>query len=118
MSLAFNPKDSNTFASACLDHTVKVWSLGSPTPNFTLEAHDKGVNYVDYYHGGDKPYLITTGDDRYVTWLDMLYLTLRACHLSSRGQCWFLILFTFPHLSSPLCLLCRLLSPLTFAYID
>jgi coatomer subunit beta' len=64
MSLAINPKDSQTFASACLDHTVKVWSLGSPTPNFSLEAHEKGVNYVEYYHGGDKPYLVTTGDDR------------------------------------------------------
>lgn len=64
MNLAFNPKDSNTFASACLDRTVKVWSLGSPTANFTLDAHDKGVNYVEYYHGGDKPYLVTTGDDR------------------------------------------------------
>lgn len=51
MNLAFNPKDSNTFASACLDRTVKVWSLGSPTANFTLDAHDNGVNYVEYYHG-------------------------------------------------------------------
>jgi coatomer subunit beta' len=66
MALAFNPKDSNTFASACLDHTVKVWSLGSPQPNFSIEAHDKGVNFVEYYHGGDKPYLITCGDDRSV----------------------------------------------------
>jgi coatomer subunit beta' len=66
MAIAFNPKDSNTFASACLDRTVKVWSLGSPTANFTLDAHDKGVNYVEYYHGGDKPYLVTTGDDRFV----------------------------------------------------
>ena len=66
MNLAFNPKDSNTFASACLDRTVKVWSLGSPTANFTLDAHDKGVNYVEFYHGGDKPYLVTTGDDRCV----------------------------------------------------
>nr|XP_019042589.1 coatomer beta' subunit [Kwoniella bestiolae CBS 10118]OCF21519.1 coatomer beta' subunit [Kwoniella bestiolae CBS 10118] len=66
MALAINPKDPQTFASACLDHTVKVWSLGNPVPNFSLEAHEKGVNYVDYYHGGDKPYLVTTGDDRLV----------------------------------------------------
>jgi WD40 repeat protein len=66
MNIAFNPKDSNQFASACLDRTVKVWSLGSNTANFTLEAHDKGVNYVEYYHGGEKPYLITCGDDRCV----------------------------------------------------
>lgn len=64
MALAINPKDPQTFASACLDHTVKVWSLGNPVPNFSLDAHEKGVNYVDYYHGGDRPYIVTTGDDR------------------------------------------------------
>lgn len=73
MNIAFNPKDSNTFASACLDRTVKVWSLGSSTANFTLDAHDKGVNYVEYYHGGDKPYLVTTGDDRFAFPLITLY---------------------------------------------
>ncbi|CAD6983728.1 unnamed protein product [Tilletia controversa] len=72
MNLAFNPKDSNTFASSCLDRTVKVWSLGSSQANYTLEAHDKGVNYVEYYHGSDKPYLITTGDDRTVKIWDYL----------------------------------------------
>ena len=50
--MVFNPKDSNTFASASLDRTVKVWSIGQPTPNFTLEGHDKGVNCVDYFTGG------------------------------------------------------------------
>ncbi|TIB10874.1 hypothetical protein E3P92_03069 [Wallemia ichthyophaga] len=66
MNIVFNPKDTNTFASACLDRTVKVWSLGAVNANFTLEAHDKGVNYVEYYHGNDKPYIVTTGDDRLV----------------------------------------------------
>lgn len=66
MQVVFNPKDNNTFASASLDRTVKVWQLGSPTANFTLEGHEKGVNCVDYYHGGDKPYLISGADDRYV----------------------------------------------------
>ncbi|KAI8946273.1 coatomer WD associated region-domain-containing protein [Xylaria longipes] len=67
MSLAINPKDTNTFASACLDRTVKIWSLGSSSPNFTLEAHEtKGVNHVDYYPHSDKPYLLTTSDDRTV----------------------------------------------------
>lgn len=66
MQVKFNPKDSNTFASASLDHTVKVWNLSSPVPNFTLEGHEKGVNCVDYYNGGDKPYLVTGGDDKCV----------------------------------------------------
>jgi coatomer subunit beta' len=43
-----------------------VWQLGSPTANFTLEGHEKGVNCVDYYTGGDKPYLISGADDRLV----------------------------------------------------
>ncbi|KAI9797768.1 MAG: hypothetical protein M1825_005702 [Sarcosagium campestre] len=67
MGLAINPKDTNTFASACLDRTVKIWSLGAGTANFTLEAHEtKGVNHVDYYPQSDKPYLLTTSDDRTV----------------------------------------------------
>lgn len=65
MGLAINPKDTNTFASACLDKTVKIWNLGSGRANFTLDAHDqKGVNYVDYYPQSDKPYLLTTSDDK------------------------------------------------------
>ncbi|XP_037957982.1 coatomer subunit beta' [Teleopsis dalmanni] len=66
MQIVVNPKDNNTFASASLDRTVKVWQLGSNFANFTLEGHEKGVNCVDYYHGGDKPYLISGADDRMV----------------------------------------------------
>lgn len=44
----------------------KVWQLGSSSPNFTLEGHEKGVNCIDYYSGGDKPYLISGADDRLV----------------------------------------------------
>ncbi|KAG6425941.1 hypothetical protein SASPL_110150 [Salvia splendens] len=63
MQVTFNPKDTNTFASASLDRTIKIWNLGSPDPNFTLDAHLKGVNCVDYFTGGDKPYLVTGSDD-------------------------------------------------------
>lgn len=45
---------------------MQVWQLGSPQPNFTLEGHQRGVNCVDYYHGGDKPYLISGADDSLV----------------------------------------------------
>jgi WD40 repeat protein len=76
MSLAINPKDTNTFASACLDRTVKIWSLGSSTPNFQLEAHEtKGVN---------KPYLLTTSDDvRRMAYL-ILELPVANCFVSAR----------------------------------
>ncbi|KAL8139428.1 hypothetical protein V2J09_005449 [Rumex salicifolius] len=63
MQVTFNPKDTNTFASASLDRTIKIWNLGSTDPNFTLDAHMKGVNCVDYFTGGDKPFLITGSDD-------------------------------------------------------
>ena len=46
--------------------SMQVWQLGSPQPNFTLEGHQRGVNCVDYYHGGDKPYLISGADDSLV----------------------------------------------------
>lgn len=48
---------------------MKVWGLSSSTPHFTLEGregHTKGVNCVCYYGGGDKPYLVSGGDDRKV----------------------------------------------------
>mmetsp|Transcript_44204 Transcript_44204/g.71965 ORF Transcript_44204/g.71965 Transcript_44204/m.71965 type:complete len:940 (-) Transcript_44204:165-2984(-) len=66
MQVVFNPKDTNTFASASLDRTIKVWSLGSTQTNFTLEGHEKGVNCIDYFVGGEKPYLISGADDKLV----------------------------------------------------
>jgi len=63
MQIVINPKDNNTFASASLDRDVKVWQLGSPKANFSLEGHQRGVNCVDYSHHGDKPYLISGADD-------------------------------------------------------
>jgi len=36
----FQLQHANTFISACLDHTIKMWSLGSGSANFTMDAHD------------------------------------------------------------------------------
>lgn len=80
MCITINPKDTNTFASACVDGTVKVWSLGSSVANFTLDGHEKGVNWVDYYYGGEKPYMITAGDDSYVYIIINQYYA--KCHYS------------------------------------
>merc|ERR1711871_1005867 len=70
MQVKLNPKDTNTFASASLDKTIKVWGItggakGGTTldPHFTLEGHEKGVNCIDYYPGADKPYLLSGADD-------------------------------------------------------
>lgn len=57
-------KQGRTLTGRC--SSLKVWQLGSSSPNFTLEGHEKGVNCIDYYSGGDKPYLISGADDRLV----------------------------------------------------
>ena len=66
MQVRFNPKDTNTFASASLDRTIKVWGLNSSTPHYTLEGHERGVNCIDYYPSGDKPYILSGADDQTV----------------------------------------------------
>lgn len=66
MQVKFNPKDSNTFASGSLDRSIRVWGLGSPVPHYTLEGHEQGVNCVDYYPSGDKPYILSGADDKTV----------------------------------------------------
>ncbi|KIW66957.1 hypothetical protein PV04_06237 [Phialophora macrospora] len=66
MGLSINPKDTNIFASACLDRTIKIWSIDNATAKQTIEAHEKGVNHIDYYPHSDKPYLLSTSDDKTV----------------------------------------------------
>ncbi|KAM1786351.1 hypothetical protein FF1_039023 [Malus domestica] len=63
MQVAFNPNDTNTFSSASLDGTVKVWRIGSAGPEFTLEDHLKGVNCVHYFIRDNKTYLLSGSDD-------------------------------------------------------
>ncbi|EOY26710.1 Coatomer subunit beta'-2 isoform 4, partial [Theobroma cacao] len=63
MQVAFNPKDLNTFASASLDCTIKIWNMDSASPNFTLDAHAKGINCIEFFVAANKPYLISGSDD-------------------------------------------------------
>lgn len=83
MMCKFNPKDTNTFASASLDRTIKVWGLGAQQPHFSLEGHERGVNCLDYYPGGDKPYLLSGADDKTVKIWD--YQT-KACIQTLEGH--------------------------------
>ena len=86
MMVKINPRDTNTFASASLDRSIKVWGLTAGTPHFSLEgsgAHDRGVNCLDYYPGGDKPYLLSGADDRTVKIWD--YQT-KACLQTLEGH--------------------------------
>ena len=63
MACVFNPKDSSTFATASLDHSLMVWSITSPVRNFVLEGHQKGVNCVEYSSAVGQPYLVSGSDD-------------------------------------------------------
>mmetsp|Transcript_9633 Transcript_9633/g.16933 ORF Transcript_9633/g.16933 Transcript_9633/m.16933 type:complete len:309 (+) Transcript_9633:115-1041(+) len=63
MQVKWNPKDGNTFASASLDKSVKMWSIGSPLPTASLEGHEAGVNAIDFYPGESKSYLVSSADD-------------------------------------------------------
>ena len=62
MQVVFNPKDTNTFASASLDRTVKVWSIGQPAPNFTLEGHESSIWRLAY--APDSARLLTVSLDK------------------------------------------------------
>ena len=63
MMIVFNPRDTNTFASASLDKTIKVSTISKKTTqaNFALKGHKNGVNCVNYFKG-DKPYLASGAD--------------------------------------------------------
>lgn len=52
MNIFIDPKDHNTFALSR--------ELGTSSPNFARQS----VNYVEFYPGADKPYLVTASDDR------------------------------------------------------
>ncbi|CAM0943075.1 unnamed protein product [Alopecurus aequalis] len=62
--VAFNPKDTNSFASASDDHRVKVWSIDSCQPKYTLSGHLGGVNCLDFFTHDNQQYLITGSDDK------------------------------------------------------
>jgi coatomer subunit beta' len=41
-------------------------SLPYVLSSYTLEGHERGVNCVDYYPSGDKPYILSGADDQTV----------------------------------------------------
>eukprot|EP01055_Gregarina_sp_Pseudo9_P005930 Gregarina_sp_Pseudo_9__5929@NODE_94_length_4328_cov_14_292376_g86_i0_p1_GENE_NODE_94_length_4328_cov_14_292376_g86_i0NODE_94_length_4328_cov_14_292376_g86_i0_p1_ORF_typecomplete_len884_score245_35Coatomer_WDAD/PF04053_14/0_75Coatomer_WDAD/PF04053_14/2_8e03Coatomer_WDAD/PF04053_14/1_1e127WD40/PF00400_32/50WD40/PF00400_32/0_74WD40/PF00400_32/2_6e06WD40/PF00400_32/3_4e07WD40/PF00400_32/2_4e08WD40/PF00400_32/3_8e08WD40/PF00400_32/5_7e02WD40/PF00400_32/7_2e03ANAPC4_WD40/PF12894_7/1_6e06ANAPC4_WD40/PF len=73
MMVKWSPKDSQLFASASLDRTIKIWSITAPlgssalatvtNPHFTLSGHERGVNSIEYSISGDRPYLLSASDD-------------------------------------------------------
>ncbi|VAI93738.1 unnamed protein product [Triticum turgidum subsp. durum] len=61
--LKFNPEDSNSFASASDDCTVKVWSIDSPKSKYTLSGHSESVLCVDFFKRDGQQYLISGSRD-------------------------------------------------------
>lgn len=65
MQLSINPKDTNMFASASLDKTIKIWTIGTTksAANFSLVGHQAGVNCVDFSHDHERSHVVSGGDD-------------------------------------------------------
>ncbi|KAM3298163.1 hypothetical protein ACQJBY_039901 [Aegilops geniculata] len=59
MALKFNPEDTNSFASASHDTTIKLWSLDSPKSKYTLFGHRHVVNFLDFFTRDGQQYLIS-----------------------------------------------------------
>ncbi|KAF7098889.1 hypothetical protein CFC21_100581 [Triticum aestivum] len=62
--LKFNLEDTNSFASASDDCTVKVWSLDSPKSKYTLPGHSHHVYSVDFFKRDGQQYLISGCKDK------------------------------------------------------
>jgi len=67
----FNPNDTNIFASASNDNTVKLWRLDSLEPNSTLSGHSRHVTCLDFFICDGRQYLITVSYDKTAKIWDM-----------------------------------------------
>lgn len=63
MQVVFNPKDHKNFVSVSLDGSIKIWNLSNSNPIASLDAHQKGMNCVNYLISEAKLYLLTGSDD-------------------------------------------------------
>ncbi|XP_066339839.1 uncharacterized protein [Miscanthus floridulus] len=54
----FNPMDTNSFATASLDHTIKIWNISSPESKITMFDHPDGLLCVHSYTIDMRQYLI------------------------------------------------------------
>jgi coatomer subunit beta' len=65
MAITINAKDPNMFATASLDKTVKIWTVGTQksTANYSLVGHEAGVNCVDFSKDLERPHICSGSDD-------------------------------------------------------
>lgn len=59
--VAFNPEDTDSFVGACID--LKVWSLDSPEPKYTLAKHMRTASSLDFFTCDGRRYLISGSAD-------------------------------------------------------
>lgn len=46
-----------------MSSNFQIWNMDSASPNFTLDAHAKGINCIEFFVAANKPYLISGSDD-------------------------------------------------------
>lgn len=65
VQVAFNPKDTNMFASA-QGKTVKIWDRQHDECQYKLDEHSHQIECFDYFSGGDfdKLYIVTGSQDK------------------------------------------------------
>jgi coatomer subunit beta' len=65
MQVCINPKDPSIFASASLDCTIKLWTVGTTksNANYTITGHESGVNCIDFCRDPEKSMLVSGADD-------------------------------------------------------
>ena len=66
MGLSISLADPNTFASASLDGSVKLWSLDDDAAVNSIQAHDSKGNCVEYFPTANEPLLVSGSDDKTV----------------------------------------------------
>ncbi|KAM0849892.1 hypothetical protein ACQ4PT_053439 [Festuca glaucescens] len=59
----FDPRNCRSFASASLDHTIKIWNIHSATCHITLDGHQDGLLCVHYHPRYVHRYLISGSSD-------------------------------------------------------
>lgn len=69
--LIFNPNDTNCFATASSNDTVKLWSIDSLKPKYTLHGHSDSVKCLHFFTRDGQQYLITGSSDKTAKIWDM-----------------------------------------------
>ncbi|XP_044425394.1 uncharacterized protein [Triticum aestivum] len=70
-AVAFNTRDTNSFASGSYDGEVQVWRFDSSDPEYSLLGHLKKVTCLDFVTCGDQQYLISGSYDATVKIWDL-----------------------------------------------